>query len=117
MSQTQTKTRAMIDFMGKRKLAMVFSFLLIIISIGSLVTKGLSLGIDFTGGYLRWNSRAFARQMKANMAHDTRGRLQRVDVPTLIMVGRHDELTPPSAARAGSPRCGSITVPSRERAR
>ncbi len=52
MSQIQTKTKAMIDFMGKRKLAMVFSLLLIIIAIGSLVTKGLNLGIDFTGGYL-----------------------------------------------------------------
>ncbi len=52
MSQTQTSSKTMINFMGKRKLAMVFSLLLIIISIGSLVTKGLNLGIDFTGGYL-----------------------------------------------------------------
>lgn len=52
MSQTQTSSRTMIDFMGKRKIAMVFSLLLIIISIGSLATKGLNLGIDFTGGYL-----------------------------------------------------------------
>ncbi len=50
MSQTHNKT--LIDFMGKRKLAMVFSLVLIIISIGSLATKGLNLGIDFTGGYL-----------------------------------------------------------------
>ncbi len=52
MSQKQTNTKAMINFMGKRKLAMIFSLLLIIIAIGSLVTKGLNLGIDFTGGYL-----------------------------------------------------------------
>jgi len=52
MSQTQTNSRKTIDFMGKRKLAMVFSILLIIISIGSIATKGLNLGIDFTGGYL-----------------------------------------------------------------
>jgi len=52
MSQTQTSSKKMIDFMGKRKLAMVFSLLLIIVSIGSLATKGLNLGIDFTGGYL-----------------------------------------------------------------
>jgi len=31
---------------------MAFSLVLIIISIGSLATKGLNLGIDFTGGYL-----------------------------------------------------------------
>ena len=41
-----------IDFMGKRKLAMVFSILLIFLSIGSLATRGLSFGIDFTGGTL-----------------------------------------------------------------
>jgi len=52
MSQTQINSKAMINFMNKRKLAMVFSFLLLIISIGSLTTKGLNLGIDFTGGYL-----------------------------------------------------------------
>lgn len=52
MSQIQTSSRTMINFMGKRKMAMVFSLLLIIVSIGSLATKGLNLGIDFTGGYL-----------------------------------------------------------------
>ena len=41
-----------IDFMGKRRLAVVFSALLILIAIGSLVTRGLSFGIDFTGGTL-----------------------------------------------------------------
>lgn len=39
-----------IDFMGKRKLAIIFSGLLLLISIGSLVTQGLNFGIDFTGG-------------------------------------------------------------------
>ena len=41
-----------IDFMGKRKLAMVLSLLLIAGSIASLVTKGLNFGLDFTGGTL-----------------------------------------------------------------
>lgn len=41
-----------INFLGKRKLAMVFSLALIIISLGSLMTRGLSFGIDFTGGTL-----------------------------------------------------------------
>lgn len=41
-----------INFLGKRKLAMMFSLVLIIISLGSLVTRGLSFGIDFTGGTL-----------------------------------------------------------------
>ena len=41
-----------IDFLGKRKLALIFSSLLVIVSIGSLVVKQLPLGIDFTGGTL-----------------------------------------------------------------
>lgn len=39
-----------IDFLGKRKLAMLFSALLLIASIVSLAMNGLKLGIDFTGG-------------------------------------------------------------------
>lgn len=41
-----------IDFMGKRKIALVVSALLILFSIGSLATRGLNFGIDFTGGTL-----------------------------------------------------------------
>ncbi len=41
-----------IDFMGKRKVAYVFSALLILISIFSFFTRGMNLGIDFTGGTL-----------------------------------------------------------------
>ncbi len=40
------------DFMGRRHLATVFSAILIIVSLGSLVTKGLNFGLDFTGGTL-----------------------------------------------------------------
>jgi preprotein translocase subunit SecF len=40
------------DFMGKRKIAAVFSLLLVVISLGSLAVKGLVLGLDFTGGTL-----------------------------------------------------------------
>jgi len=41
-----------IDFLGKRKITLVISLALIIISIASLTTRGLNFGIDFTGGYL-----------------------------------------------------------------
>jgi len=40
------------DFMSKRKLALSISVLLIIISIGSLATRGLNFGLDFSGGTL-----------------------------------------------------------------
>jgi preprotein translocase subunit SecF len=39
-----------IDFMGLRKQAVFLSIVLILISIGSLITRQLNLGIDFTGG-------------------------------------------------------------------
>ena len=41
-----------IDFVNKRKYAMVFSALLLVVSIISLGLQGLKLGIDFTGGTL-----------------------------------------------------------------
>ncbi len=41
-----------IDFINKRKYAIVFSALLLIVSIISLGLQGLKLGIDFTGGTL-----------------------------------------------------------------
>ena len=44
--------KAEIDFLGKRKPAVVLSALLIILSFGSLATRGLNFGVDFTGGLL-----------------------------------------------------------------
>ena len=41
-----------IDFISKRKYAMVFSALLLVVSVVSLGLQGLKLGIDFTGGTL-----------------------------------------------------------------
>ncbi len=41
-----------IDFVGKRTYSIIFSLLLIIVSIFSLTTNGLKFGIDFTGGTL-----------------------------------------------------------------
>lgn len=39
-----------IDFLGKRRLAFLMSGLFILISLVSFVTRGLNMGIDFTGG-------------------------------------------------------------------
>jgi len=41
-----------IDFMSRRKIALIFSSILIVASITSLVTRGLNFGLDFTGGTL-----------------------------------------------------------------
>ena len=39
-----------INFLGKRKLAYIISGVLIVASLGSIFTKGLNFGIDFSGG-------------------------------------------------------------------
>lgn len=46
------KDKLDIDFMGKRKVALLFSCALIVLSIAAMGTRGLNLGIDFTGGTL-----------------------------------------------------------------
>ncbi|RLA20086.1 MAG: protein translocase subunit SecF [Gammaproteobacteria bacterium] len=45
-------TTSGIDFLGKRKLALSISGILLVISLVSLIGKGLVFGIDFTGGTL-----------------------------------------------------------------
>jgi len=46
------KTVTAFDFMAKRSFTVIFSAILIIVSIASLAMQGLKLGIDFTGGTL-----------------------------------------------------------------
>ncbi len=46
------ETRFNFDIMGKRKLAAIFSGILLVAAIASLAIQGLKLGIDFTGGTL-----------------------------------------------------------------
>ena len=41
-----------INFIGNRNIALIFSAVLTIISIGALAVRGLQMGIDFTGGTL-----------------------------------------------------------------
>lgn len=41
-----------IDFMGQRRLAMIVSIALVLIGVAALALRGLSLGLDFTGGVL-----------------------------------------------------------------
>lgn len=41
-----------IDFMGKRRVAMILSAILVVASMASLALNGLNFGIDFTGGTL-----------------------------------------------------------------
>ena len=41
-----------INFMGARRIAVIFSAVAIVFSLGSLITRGLNFGLDFSGGYL-----------------------------------------------------------------
>lgn len=40
-----------IDWLGKRKIAYVFSSIIIVIGLGSFFTRGFELGVDFKGGH------------------------------------------------------------------
>ena len=40
------------DFMSKRKMAVGFSAIILLVAIGSMATRGLNFGLDFTGGTL-----------------------------------------------------------------
>ncbi len=46
------KSGSTIDFMGKRRLALAFSTLAMLVAIAAIALRGLNLGIDFTGGTL-----------------------------------------------------------------
>lgn len=41
-----------IDFMGKRNTATIISVVFVLVSLGSLITRGLNFGLDFSGGTL-----------------------------------------------------------------
>ena len=46
------KREPQFDILGRRKIALLISFVLLLIGISSLLVRGLSFGIDFTGGTL-----------------------------------------------------------------
>jgi len=59
-----------INFMGWRKLALLFSLLMLVTSIGSFVTRQLNWGLDFTGGTLvevHYGETADLKQIRADL--------------------------------------------------
>jgi len=69
-----------IDFVGKRKMAMIFSWVLILIGMGTLVVRGPNYGIDFAGGTL-----VQVKFDKATNAGDIKDALKGVDLGSVIV--------------------------------
>ena len=46
------KGKLAIDFMDKRRYAVILSAVLLAVSLGALISNGLNFGVDFTGGTL-----------------------------------------------------------------
>ena len=60
-----------IDFLGKRKIAYIISAVIIVIGIGSLVTRGLNMGVDFTGGrsyVVRFDQNVITKDVRTSLA-------------------------------------------------
>ena len=61
------------NFMGKSKLAMIFSIVLVLASYGVLLTKGLNYGVDFAGGTIvqvKYDTTAPIKEMREKLKHD-----------------------------------------------
>jgi preprotein translocase subunit SecF len=63
------ETTPTFDFMGKRTIALTVSAILLIASLGSLFTKGLNFGLDFTGGTLI--ELGYSQPVDLNQVRDT----------------------------------------------
>ena len=96
-----------IDFLGstRRKIALVISALLVIASLGSLATRGLEFGIDFTGGILLevgYPQAANLEEIRSNLSAEgfTDAQVQRFGRDTDVLV----RLPPQPTADAGAVR-------------
>ena len=61
------------NFMGKSRLAMIFSVILVLSSFALLATKGLNYGVDFAGGTIvqvKYNTTAPIDEMRAKLKGD-----------------------------------------------
>ncbi|CAI9687862.1 protein translocase subunit SecD [Elizabethkingia anophelis] len=77
-----------IDFIGKRKWSYIFSTILMVISIASIVTKGFKFGVDFKGGrsyVVRFDKPVVASDIQEELAplfKTNDGKNEAVDVKT-----------------------------------
>ncbi|MEN8226633.1 MAG: protein translocase subunit SecDF [Bacteroidota bacterium] len=76
-----------IDFLGKRKVAYVISGLIILGGVASLVTRGLDLGVDFSGGrnyVIAFNQEVETAEVQSNLE------LEFGIAPTVITYGNRN---------------------------
>lgn len=70
-----------INFMGQRKLAAIFSAVILLACLGSIAVKGLNLGLDFSGGTLV--EVGYSDPVPLN---DIRGQLAELGYPNAVVV-------------------------------
>jgi len=80
-----------INFLGKRKIALTFSALLLLASLTLIIFKGLNLGIDFTGGTLvevRFHQEVKISAIRASLVPEGYGKavIQEFGAPTDILI-------------------------------
>jgi len=97
------KTKTNIDFLGRthRNIALAISGIFIVISIVSLVTRGLAFGIDFTGGILLevgYDQTADLEGIRSNLAsagfEDAQVQLFGSDSDVLVRLPPHEDENP-----------------------
>jgi SecD/SecF fusion protein len=77
----------MFDAVGKRRIWFTIAGVLIALSIGSLIFKGLNLGIDFRGG----TQMTFVTQQPASI-EDVRAEARKFELGDAVIQGRGDEV-------------------------
>ena len=81
--------KANINFLGLRKIFYVISGILVILSIASLATRKLNLGVDFTGGrnyVVRFNDNVNTSEIKTLLADEFNG------APEVIIFGQENQV-------------------------
>jgi preprotein translocase subunit SecF len=72
-----------IDFMGHRKPALIFSVILVLLSIGSFIFRGLNYSVEFTGGVIVEASYAEAREIADIRSELEKANLGKVQIQLL----------------------------------